>query len=184
MLYTVVNIRDSVFYWDCVKVLCNYVAMEPLFSKITGPYVGTYILFIPAHDSGELLPTALLHPFHISSSRAPINRVLVSCKYDQAHCNNARQLVLQHRRILLHQVQGYNGLLHMIQYLAHSRQDRRLLAQSTMILMILKSRKRRKLQLWNGKARLFMLQVRKVHLLHYVIHSLCELLWRMANSNC
>jgi hypothetical protein len=30
--------------------------MEPLFSKIQSPYVGTYILFTPAHDSGELLP--------------------------------------------------------------------------------------------------------------------------------
>jgi hypothetical protein len=51
-----VNIRDSVFYWDRVEVLCNYVAMEPLFSKIAGPYVGTYILFIPVHDSCEPLP--------------------------------------------------------------------------------------------------------------------------------
>jgi hypothetical protein len=57
VLYAVVNIRESIFYWDRVEVLCNYVAMEPMFSKIASPYVGTYILFIPVHDSGELLPT-------------------------------------------------------------------------------------------------------------------------------
>ena len=57
VLYTVVHIRDFVFYWDRVEVLCNYVAMKPLFSKMKSPYVGTYILFNPSHDSGELLPT-------------------------------------------------------------------------------------------------------------------------------
>ena len=42
VLYTVVHIRDSVFYLDCLEVLCNYVVMEPLFLKIACPYVGNY----------------------------------------------------------------------------------------------------------------------------------------------
>ena len=45
VLYTVVHIRDSMFYLDRLEVLCNYVVMEPLFMKIACPYVGTYILF-------------------------------------------------------------------------------------------------------------------------------------------
>ena len=45
VLYTVVNIRDSVLYLDRLEVLCIYVVMEPLFMKIACPYVGTYILF-------------------------------------------------------------------------------------------------------------------------------------------
>ena len=57
VLYTVVNIRDSVFYLDRLEVLCNYVVMEPLFMKIACPYVGTYILFSQVHDPDHPLAT-------------------------------------------------------------------------------------------------------------------------------
>ena len=57
VLYTVVNICDSVFYLDCLEVLCNYVVIEPLFMKIACPYVGTYILFSQVDDADEPLAT-------------------------------------------------------------------------------------------------------------------------------
>ena len=50
VLYVVVHIRDSVFYFDRVEVLYNYVVMEPLLSKMACPYVGTYILFSQSSD--------------------------------------------------------------------------------------------------------------------------------------
>jgi len=81
VLYTVVHIRDLVFYWDRVEVLCNYVAMEPLFSKIQSPYVGTYILFTPTHDSGELLPpvssSSLSHQQQSGSSQQSYRQLQV-----------------------------------------------------------------------------------------------------------
>ena len=120
-------------------------------------WVHTYFSIRPT-TRVNCCPQSLLHPFPISSSQAPINGTLVNNKYDQAHCNNAHQRVLQHRRILLHQVQGNTGLLHMILPVAHSHQDHRWLTQSITTLTIPKSRKRLKLQLWNGKARPFMLQ--------------------------
>ena len=61
VLYTVVNIHNSVFYLDRLEILCNYVVMEPLFMKIACPYLGTYILFSQVHDGlqpGATLPSS------------------------------------------------------------------------------------------------------------------------------
>jgi len=56
VLYTVVQIQDSIFYFDRVELLYNYVAIDPLFMKIKCPYVGTYILFESHSTSGQSLP--------------------------------------------------------------------------------------------------------------------------------
>ena len=69
VLYTVVHIRDSVFYLDRLEILCNYVVMEPLFIKIACPYVGTYIMFSQVHDANQQRTTLPL-PTNLNQSQS------------------------------------------------------------------------------------------------------------------
>jgi hypothetical protein len=59
VLYTVVFVRDAMFYFDHVEVLYNYVDMHSLFQRIACLYVGTYILFSTTGDSVHTLPSDL-----------------------------------------------------------------------------------------------------------------------------
>jgi len=78
VLYTVVHIKDSIFYFDRVELLYNYVAMDLLSLKIKCPYVGTYILFESPSTSGQSLPTvpssSPSHQQHSTSKRNSSNQ--------------------------------------------------------------------------------------------------------------
>ena len=48
--YIVVQQRGSVYYFDRVDILYNFVDMDPLFPKIQCTYEGTYLRFVQSHD--------------------------------------------------------------------------------------------------------------------------------------
>ena len=94
VLYTVVNIRDSVFYLDRLEVLYNYVVMEPLFMKIACPYVGTYILFSLVHDADQPLvtvssPTTSNQPQSDSAQHRSIQSTVLPSSVQQRPSANA-----------------------------------------------------------------------------------------------
>jgi len=87
--YIVVQQRCSVYYFDRVDILHNFVDIVPLFSKIQCTYNGTYLLFVHSNDStrddpsgpANFLPTqqsptstntsSILRPVDRNSSRRP-----------------------------------------------------------------------------------------------------------------
>jgi len=66
--YIVVQQRGSVYYFDRVDLLYNYVEMDPLFPKIQCEYTGTYLLFVRPHDVTRDAPSgpSTLIPIHTS----------------------------------------------------------------------------------------------------------------------
>ena len=54
--YIVVQQRGSVYYFDRVDILYNFVDMDPLFPKIQCAYDGTYLLFVRPHDLTRDVP--------------------------------------------------------------------------------------------------------------------------------
>ena len=54
--YIVVQQRGTIYYFDRVDILCNFVDMDPLFPKIKCAYDGTYLLFVRPHDLTRDVP--------------------------------------------------------------------------------------------------------------------------------
>ena len=117
-----------------------------------------------------------LHPFHTNRSRTPLNIVLVSRQFDEVQCSSGRPPTLHQRHGLPQLEMEISELHHVIPHTQHSR--------PIMILVILRSRRRLKFRRWSGKDKPFMLQVRRVHCIYYVKHTLFDLSWKTANSNC
>jgi hypothetical protein len=55
--YIVVQQRGSVYYFDRVDILYNFVEMDPLFPKIQCTYSGTYLLFVRLNDLNRDVPS-------------------------------------------------------------------------------------------------------------------------------
>ena len=57
MRYIVVQQRGSVYYFDRVDILYNFVDIDPLFPKIQCTYGGTYFLFVQPNDMTRDIPS-------------------------------------------------------------------------------------------------------------------------------
>ena len=115
-----------------------------------------------------------LQPLRTNHSRTPLSIVLFSQQCYQVQCSSGRPPTLHHHGLPL-LGREISELHLMIPLSRHCR--------LTMILMILRSRKRLKLRRWNITDKPFMLQVRRVPCIYYVTRTLFDLSWKTANSN-